>query len=126
MQIDPATDRAMQAELNSPARAPHARRPWLHLLSAVLQLAGGRAELLRHSERAWASVTFSGSRHTIALSFAGEEAIAAGEEFIAALPEHEFTVPRQLVADASVTAVDHALSPEARMTVEVELLLLEE
>lgn len=124
MQIDPATDRAMQAELG--ARPPYARRPWLHLLSAVLQLAGGKVELLRHSERAWASVTFSGSRHAIALSFTGEEAIAAGEAFITALPEHEFTLPRHIVADASVTEVDHALSPEARLTVEVELLLLED
>ena len=49
-----------------------------------------------------------------------------GEAFIVALPEHEFTLPRHIVADASVVAVDHALSPEMRMTVEVELLLLED
>lgn len=122
MQIDPKADTAMLEK----ARGPHARRPWLHLLSAVLQLAGGKAELLRHAEQAWASVTFSGSRHTIALSFAGDEAITMGEAFIAALPEHEFALPRHIVADASVVAVDHALSPEMRMTVEVELLLLED
>ena len=120
MQIDPQADSAMLET----ARGPHARRPWLHLLSAILQLAGGKAELLRHAERAWASVTFSGSRHTIALSFAGDEAITMGEAFIVALPEHEFTLPRHIVADASVVAVDHALSPEMRMTVEMELLLL--
>ena len=122
MQIDLNANREM---LNQ-ARPPHVRRPWLHLLSAVLGLAGGKAELLRHTEQPWASVTFSGSRHTIALGFAGGEAIAMGEQFIAALPDHEFALARQIVADASVVAVDHALSPEARMTVEVELLLLED
>ena len=122
MQIDPAADRQMI----DGARRPHVRRPWLQLLSAVLQLAGGKAELLRHAELPWASVTFSGSRHAITLSFAGDEAIAMGEQFIAALPDHEFALARQIVADASVVAVDHALSPEARMTVEVELLLLED
>ena len=122
MQIDLNADRQMISK----ARAPHVRRPWLHLLSAVLQLAGGKAELLRHSERPWASVTFSGSHHTIALNFSGHEAIAMGEAFIAALPDHEFTLPRQIFADASVVTVDHAVSPEARLMVEVELLLLEE
>ena len=122
MQIDLNADREM---LNQ-ARPPHVRRPWLHLLSAVLQLAGGKVELLRHTEQPWASVTFSGSRHTIALGFAGDEAIAMGEQFIAALPDHEFALTRQIVADASVVAVDHVVSPEARMTVEVELLLLED
>jgi len=122
MQIDLNADRQMISK----ARNPHVRRPWLHLLSAVLQLAGGKAELLRHSERPWTSVTFSGSHNTIALNFSGLEAIAMGEAFIAALPDHEFTLPRQIVADASVVAVDHAVSPEARLMVEVELLLLEE
>jgi hypothetical protein len=122
MQIDLQADKAMLET----ARAPHVRRPWLQLLSAVMQLAGGKAELLRHSEQPWASVTFSGSRHKIALAFTGSEAAEMGEEFIAALPEHEFEVPRQIVADAAVLAVEHVLVPEVRIVVEIELLLLEE
>ena len=122
MHVDLHGDRTMIAA----ARAPHVRRPWLQLLAAVLQLAGGKAELLRHAERPWASATFSGSRHTIALAFHGSEAAASGEAFIAALPDHEFAVPRQIVADANVVAVEHELLPEARLTVEVELLLLED
>jgi hypothetical protein len=46
--------------------------------------------------------------------------------FIVFLPEHEFMLPGQLVADAAVTEVDHRLIPEPRLTVSVELLLLEE
>ena len=107
-------------------RIPGRRRPWAALLAALQQLAGGKGELLRHMERPWASATFAGTRHTIALAFTGTEAIAAGEALIAALPEHEFTVPGQLVADAAVISVEHVAVPEDRLAVEVELLLLEE
>lgn len=105
---------------------PGRRRPWRALLAAVIRLAGGEAELLRHVERPWASITFAGTRHTIALAFTGARAMAAGEAFITALPEHEFTISRQLVADAAVVAVEHAVLPEPRLTVEVELLLVED
>lgn len=100
--------------------------PWTRLLSALMELAGGKAELVRHSERAWASVTFSGTRHTVLLAFAGTEAVAAGEGFVAALPDHEFTIPRQLVADAAVVSVEQVLLPEPRLSIEVEVLLLED
>lgn len=102
------------------------RRPWLRLLNAVLELAGSRAELLRHAERPWASVTFSGTRHTIHLAFSDGEAIRAGELFIAALPEHEFAIPGQLVAEAQIVAVEHVLTPRPQLLVEAELLLLED
>ena len=95
------------------------------VVRAVLTLAGDGARLLRHSERGWASITFSGTRHTLVVEFP-TSAIAAGETFIAALPEHEFTIARLLVADATVSAVTHELLPEARMEVEVELLVLDD
>lgn len=103
-----------------------ARRPWLQLIEAVMALAGGRADLVRHTERSWASVTFAGTRHTLVLAFAGTETVEAGEHFVAALPNHEFTIPRQLVADATVVSVEHTLLPEPKLVVEVELLLLED
>ena len=121
MQIDLTSDAAMLA-----ATCRRSRTPWMPLLSALLELAGGRGELIRHSERSWASVTFSGTRHTVVLSFTGAEAVAAGEHFIDALPDHEFTIPRQLVADAAVVRVDHTALPQPRLEVEVLLLLLDE
>ena len=75
MQIDLQADRAMIDQ----TRSPHVRRPWLQLLAAVMELAGKQAELLRHAETPWASATFTGSRHNIALAFTGEEAAALGE-----------------------------------------------
>ena len=71
-------------------------------------------------------MTFSGTRHTVVLAFAGTEAIAAGEALIEALPDHEFTIPSQLVADAAVIAVEHTAHPAPRLVVELELLLLDE
>ena len=102
------------------------RRPWLQLLSAVLELGEGKAELLRHAERAWASATFAGTRHTIRLVFNGHEAIAAGERLIDALPDHEFTIPHQLVAEAAISEVIHTALPEPRLEIEADVLLLEE
>jgi hypothetical protein len=89
-------------------------------------LARGHAEIVSHSEKSWASITFAGTRHRLDLAFAGEKAIEAAETFIAWLPEHEFAIPKQLVADAAVTSVDHRVLPEPRMEVQVELLLLDE
>ena len=96
------------------------------LRAAMLELGDHRGQVLTHTERAWASITFAGTRHTLALLFAGESAVAAGEDFIAALPEHEFAIPGQLVADASVIEVEHRLLPSPRMVVQCEVLLLED
>ncbi len=122
MQIDLTADQAMLSAARRRAR----RTPWMPLLSAVLELAQGQAELLRHSERAWASVTFSGSKHTVVLAFDGADKVLAGEALIDALPEHEFTLPRLLVADAAVVRVEHSALPQSRLEVEVELLVLDE
>lgn len=122
MLADPETHRAIRAATSGRPR----RTPWMALLSAVLTLGQGHAQLLRHTERDWASITFAGTRHTIALAFAGADAVAAGEALIEALPEHEFTIPRQLVADAAIARVDHALLPEPRLEVELEILLLDD
>jgi hypothetical protein len=103
-----------------------ARDPGTRVLAALQTIGAGAGTLLCHRERPWASITFSGTRHTAAYAFVGLEAVAAGERFVSDLPEHEFTIPGQLVADATVKGVEHTLLPEPRLTVEVELLLLEE
>ena len=139
MRIDPQADRDLIAAFHHPDAAapggvrgtlsalhPRPRYPAMQILRAVMTLAGPHAELVRHGERPWASITFSGARHTVVLGFEGAEGIAAGEAFIAALPEHEFTVRGQLVADATVTSMLHDTLPWPRMVVEAELLLLED
>ena len=111
-----------------PAKIPpqNRRSATDHLRTALMNLCDHRAQVLTHSERAWASITFAGTRHRLALLFAGPEAVAAGEQFIACLPEHEFAIPGQLVADAGIVEVEHRLMPSERMVVQCDLLLLEE
>lgn len=116
----------MLTELRPPRLPiPHRRLTADRLREALLALAQERATILMHCERTWASVTFAGARHRLALAFEGAEAVEAGELFIAELPEHEFDILGQLVADAAVTEVDHRFDPP-RMEVRCELLLLEE
>jgi hypothetical protein len=116
----------MHTDLSLGACAARARRQPRHRLrDALIELARGQATIAGHDEKSWASITFAGTRHRVELEFEGAEAVEAGELFIAFLPEHEFAIPGQLVADAAVTAVDHRLAPP-RMVVSCELLLLEE
>lgn len=111
-------------DLHTPRKAR--RGPAEKLREALLALAQGRAQILNHSERAWASITFSGARHAVELVFDGIEAAKAGEDFIALLPDHEFTIPGQLVADAAILSVDHTMLPDVRLVVKAELLLLQD
>lgn len=93
---------------------------------AITQLAAGQVTVKAHTEKAWASITFSGTRHEIVIEFAGIAAIVAGEDLIERLPDHEFVIPGHLVADAAITAVDHQFGPNERLTITAVLLLLED
>ncbi|MEE4206076.1 MAG: hypothetical protein V2I39_07285 [Erythrobacter sp.] len=115
-----------QQRVRTPSRYRVRRTIADRVREALLALAQGHASLLTHEEKAWASITFSGTRHEVMLDFDGAEAVAAGEEFIDELPEHEFRIPGQLVADATVRAVDHRFGAEERLVVTAVLLLLEE
>ena len=95
-------------------------------LAGLMDITGGAGTVLGHEEKAWASITFAGTRHEMVLEFCGAEAVAAGEELIERLPDHEFTIPGQLVADATITAIDHRFGAMERLQVTAVLLLLEE
>lgn len=94
--------------------------------AALRALGEGHGQIVIHREQPWASITFAGARHTVSLAYSGLAAVAAAEQLIAALPDHEFAIPGHLVADVQVLSVDHALLPEPVMRLAVELLLLEE
>lgn len=120
-----------QIEVKSaPRPAPAALRPRRTLAdrvrSALMGLTGGAGTVLSHEEKAWASITFAGTRHEVVLEFCGADAVAAGEELIERLPDHEFTIARQLVADATISKVDHRFGAMERLEVTAVLLLLEE
>ena len=111
-----------QTKLARRARRTSADR----LRDAILALSDHHAQIVAQFERAWASITFAGARHTFSLIFAGEAAVEAGERFVANLPDHEFTLAGQLVADATVSEVEHRMLPSPRMIVTCEVLMLEE
>jgi hypothetical protein len=94
--------------------------------AALMALTGGAGTLITHEEKAWASITFAGTRHEVVLEFCGADAVVGGEELIERLPDHEFRIPGQLVADATITKVDHRFGAMERLEVTAVLLLLEE
>lgn len=133
MWIDSRTDPYAAAsargaiEVKSASGLHRARRTLADRVRAALgKLAAGRAVIVSHEETAWASITFSGTRHQVVLEFTGTDAVMAGEELMERLPDHEFAIPGQLVADAAITAVDHLFGPNERLTLTAVLLLLEE
>ncbi len=126
MHSDPGQSRAMRNTIRRQGTSRQIARPWAKLLDALLALTGGHGELVSHTERPWASATFSGSRHTVTLNFDGLEAIAAAEQFIAVLPDHEFDIRGQLVADATISEASLSMLPEPKFVVVADLLLLEE
>lgn len=120
-------DRALFERKSLSAPAPRQRLTTAEkLLRAVLALAGPHATLVSQREAPWASITFSGARHSIVLAFHGWEACDDAENLIVDLPDHEFSIPNVLVADATVTRTQQELLPSPRMEVELDLLLLDE
>src|SRR3546814_8869837 len=103
-------------------RRSHADR----VREALLSRAEAQGQILSHKEKPWASITFAGTRHELVFEFTGIAAGKAGERFIAALPDHEFAIPGQLVADAVVNSVNHTMLPVPRLVVTMTLLLLED
>lgn len=93
---------------------------------ALMAICGGRGNLVSHFESAWASITFSGTRHQLVLRFEGIEDVEAGETLIERLPHHEFSIPGQLVVDATIIKVEHRFGAFEWLEVTAVLLLLEE
>ena len=116
----------MSSETKPPRPARARRSSSDRVRQAIIVLAEHQGQVITHTEKTWASITFAGTRHSVALLFAGEDAVEAGERFVATLPDHEFAIPGQLVADAGIVEVEHRLSPSPRMVVQCDLLLLED
>lgn len=102
------------------------QRVWAALQTQIIALAGGHGELVSHATKSWSSVSFSGTRHEIELEFKGSDAVEAGDRMIKALPEHEFAIPGQLVADASAKETMHVFGAAPKLKVTCVLLLMVE
>jgi hypothetical protein len=79
------------------------------------------ARLTGCKRSAWHSATFSGERVVVSLELQGPERDSAAEAFTKILPETEFQLRKQFVADISVSE-QHALPGAIALTVEALLL----
>lgn len=97
-----------------------ARSPRLAIKHSVFwelfKLSDSYVDLLSHEQKDWASISFSGTKHNVRLRFNCAERLA---EFARKLPDHDFCIDGQLVADA-------VASDEGDNTVLATVLLLEE
>lgn len=75
--------------------------------------------IIDHEVTDWASITFSGTRHEVRLHFHNSR---RAEMFAARLPDHNWCIEGQLVADACVRAV-HPCANGATILTAVLLLL---
>lgn len=72
------------------------------LCRQLLSLLGKGAELIEAQERPWASATFAGARHSVTVRVPLDSADAPLPAILAALPDHEFDLPGEIVADCTV------------------------
>lgn len=73
------------------------------LIHSVLDLCGPGSELIGAHEREWASASFSGARHSLDLLVPANDEGSPLPDAVRLLPDHEFALTSQIVADCSVT-----------------------
>ncbi len=90
-------------------------------LSKALLALLPEAEITSRKQTPWHSATFSGERVIIVLKLAGDVPAERATAFAKALPDTEFTLRRQLVADLLVSEMQ-PLEDEVLLTVEALLI----
>lgn len=91
---------------------------------AVEALAGPLGKIITHSETAWASMLFSGSRHALTLEFRGAEGFDAAKDFVSAVLKGDWAIPSVVVADSIVPRAAWQLAGNIGASIDIELLLL--
>ncbi|MEQ1551628.1 hypothetical protein [Sphingorhabdus sp.] len=92
-------------------------------LSKALLALLPEAEIASRKQTPWHSATFSGERVTIVLKLTGDAPAERATAFAKALPDTEFNLRRQLVADIVVSDMQPL---EDGVLLTVEALLLDE
>lgn len=70
------------------------------------------------TSRPWASITFAGERHRLALSLPGPGAQAALDAFLDGLEDREFALRGHILADIEATGVARDQDGQIRLTLE--------
>jgi hypothetical protein len=102
------------------SRGPDVHTQLERALIAQAKRRGIEATIEAGSMVRWASATFSGARHELALSAPPSSRL---EQWLADLPEAEFALAGHLVADLSVEAVQRT---PLQVTASLEALTVEE
>jgi hypothetical protein len=104
----------------------HSRDIAARLVRTIIGGLGTGATLLGADEREWASATFSGARHRIDLMIRLPSSDAPPPSFLTELPEWEFDLPGEIVADCSVILAQRERSGDAgwQLPCRVELLTI--
>ena len=89
--------------INSALPKTRRKDPGSQLAEQIEILAGERSSVTLLRERPWASVTFSGTRHSLAVDWADPANPGCADELAKILSDHEFTIPGYFVADVVVT-----------------------
>jgi hypothetical protein len=82
-------------------------------------LPGSEIDQIRETD--WHSATFAGVRCEIDMRLSGENAANRAREFRDRLPDHEFNLPRNIVADIAVLQITE-LGPQITLSLEALLL----
>lgn len=91
------------------------------LLNALRALIPGADFSILH-ERPWHSLTFCGTQLCLSVHMHNGKSLANADALSQLLSEHEFTFPRQIVADIAVT---HAVVAKGARCLIIDALLLE-
>jgi hypothetical protein len=96
------------------------------LLGGVMWLAArqGQYELVSQSEQMTLCNRLPAVLHVILLHFISD--CGAAERFCSELPDHEFTVPGVIVAQAQARELSQVIGPDYKVLVMAELLLVAE
>ncbi|WP_106638846.1 hypothetical protein [Allosphingosinicella vermicomposti] len=89
------------------------------LLRAIRKRAGCAVMTIEElSSRPWASATFSGARHKLALRLDGVDAEEVATRFAAGIEAAEFALRGHIVADIAVVGADNLDGSAVRLRVE--------
>jgi len=78
------------------------------LLRALAAGPAGRFHIVSAASTPWASATFEGARHAVTLALEGEDAAGRAAHLRRTLPEMEFSLRGNLVADIAAIPDDGA------------------
>jgi hypothetical protein len=90
------------------------------LLNALRQLVPSAIFVTTHEEP-WHSLTFSGAKLRILATFLAEDGRNTTDSFVKNLPDYQFDIPGQLVADITASA-DFSGNGISRLVIEALLL----